>query len=373
MQKNPFTLRVYDKNFNFQGFIGDPRTVVATPRFNVAGTLRVDLPGTHEQLANMSADGARVVCHYYDELLISGPVTSIVGTGPLATSVIAFYVDDDFRILDNTLGWPLPTAAVTSQTVENYKASGPAETVFKNLVTANCKTRLGMPVTVAASSGRGSSIDVSLRFDSIADKMFPVMDNAGVGCKVYQSGSGLIVDCYTPKTFPFVLSEDSGIVQNWAWTSSAPTATRTVVGGQGEGTARVFTLMVSTDGREAAVGYPVEKFTDARDADTATLLTSRGQAALDEGVSKSGFSLTLAETDNFRYGGDGVHVGDMVTVDIGAATRTDILREATLSFTSDKGLSITPTVGEIQDSPDRQVANFLKSLRKGIAQLRAGK
>jgi hypothetical protein len=131
--------------------------------------------------------------------------------------------------------------------------------------------------------------------------------------------------------------------------------------------------MVSTDGREAAVGYPVEKFTDARDADTATLLTSRGQAALDEGVSKSGFSLTLAETDNFRYGGDGVHVGDMVTVDIGAATRTDILREATLSFTSDKGLSITPTVGEIQDSPDRQVANFLKSLRKGIAQLRAGK
>lgn len=370
--KNPFTIRVYDKNYNFKGFIGNPRTVVATPRFNAAGTLRIDLPGVHGQLANMSAPGARVVCHYNGELLISGPVTSIVGTGPLATSIIAFYVDDDFRILENTLAWPNPAAALTAQP-EYYDAIGTPETIFKACVKANCVTRLGLPVTVVNSAGRGSpSLNLRLRFDTIADKFFPAMDQVGVGVKVYQSGAGLVVDCYSPKTFPFVLSEKSGIVQNWSWTSSAPTMTRGVGGGQGDGAARLFRSMVYPTS-ENETGYPIEVFVDARGRDSAGGVDYDLLEALQAGKSKSGFSLTLAETTTFRYGGSGVHVGDIVTVDIGTALRTDILQEVTISFTSDEGLSITPTVGAIQDSPDRQVADYLKALRKGVSQLRAGK
>jgi len=145
-----------------------------------------------------------------------------------------------------------------------------------------------------------------------------------------------------------------------------------VVGGQGDGMARVFRSLADTVA-EGTYNDIIEVFRDARDAETTTLLDARGQETLDEGRAKYGFSLTLAETSTFRYGGAGVHVGDRVTVDLGFATRTDILREATISWTAENGVEVTPLVGEIQDNPDRTLGNFLRSLRKGISDLKVTK
>jgi hypothetical protein len=124
---------------------------------------------------------------------------------------------------------------------------------------------------------------------------------------------------------------------------------------------------------ETQYGDIIETFRDARDADTTTLLDARGRESLSEGSPKFGFALTLAETESFRYGGKGVHVGDRVTVDLGFATRTDILREATISWTAAEGINVTPLVGELQDNPDRALGSFLRSLRKGISDLKVSK
>ncbi|HJW01361.1 MAG TPA: hypothetical protein VJ617_19905 [Arthrobacter sp.] len=367
----PFTIKVYDKDFNFKCYIGDPRTVVATPRYNSSGTLRIDLTSDHPRIADLSVDGARVVCEYYGEHILSGPVTAIAAQGPSSAAVIAFYVDDDFRLFEGVLGWPNPTQAITSQTSEYYKLTGPAETVVKDLITKNAITRLGMPVTCASNLARGATISVALRMDPLADKLFPAVEQAGIGVSVKQSGAGLLVDCYVPATFPRILTEESGIVQDWSWTSTRATNTRVVIGGEGEATARVFAIEVAVN-REPRINDKMEVFRDARDADSSALLSERGRETLAEGAAKSGFSLTLAETDNFRYGGKGVRVGDSVTVSIGGVERTDILREATISYSYDDGLSITPVIGEIQDNPDRTIASFLKSVRKGLAELKAG-
>jgi hypothetical protein len=162
------------------------------------------------------------------------------------------------------------------------------------------------------------------------------------------------------------------VVQSWSWSNIDATATHVVAGGAGEGTARTFRDVKDT-ALQGAQNDIIELFQDARDADTAAVTLSRAQEGLDENAPKSGFSIQLSETEHFQYGKDGLVVGALVTVGIGLVTRTDILRECTLSYTRDEGLVTTPTVGDIQDSPDRTIANFLARLKKGITDLKVSK
>ena len=59
------------------------------------------------------------------------------------------------------------------------------------------------------------------------------VDAAGVGVTVIQGSSGLVVDCYAPPPLPRVITEQGGQVVDWSWTTTGPSATRVVIGGQG--------------------------------------------------------------------------------------------------------------------------------------------
>ncbi|MGZ4659698.1 MAG: Gp37-like protein [Arthrobacter sp.] len=372
---NPFTIEVYDKNFTFQCFIGDPINVVATPRHNQKSTASITVASNHRRLGPLTADGARCVLRYYGEFLMSGPLNLRTGQGPGVDGTVTLYLDGDFRILDNVLAWVSPTSLISSQGgSEYYIIGGNAESVLKDLVTKNAATRLGMPVVCANNQNRGAVIPggIKARFQPLRDLLLPPVETAGLGITFSQSGSVIVCDVYVPQTFPRVLSEAGGMITDWKWSDSNPSATRVVVAGQGDGTARVFRAAADSS-LETQYGDIIEVFRDARDADNNTLLDARGQESLADGRPKFGFALTLAETDSFRYGGKGVHVGDRVTVDLGFTTRTDILREATISWTAADGVGVTPLVGELQDNPDRALGNFLRSLRKGISDLKVSK
>jgi hypothetical protein len=373
--ENPFRIEIYDKAFGFQCLIGDPRNLTVTPRYNQISTATFAVDADHRRLPQLLADGARAVVSYHGEVLVSGPINLRQAQGPAISGIVTLYVDGDFRILDNVLAWTVPTAAISAQTAEYYVLTGGAEFIVKDLVTKNAINRLGMPVVCAGDLSRGAVIPggIKARFQSLRDVLLPAVETAGIGITFQQSGTSIVCDVYAPITYPVTLSENAGMITDWTWSSRNPTTTRVVTGGAGDGTARVFRA-VSDPTLEATFGDKVEVFRDARDADTTTLQDARGQETLTEGAAKYGFSLTLAETDTFRYGGPGgVHVGDIVTVDLGFATRTDVLREATLTWNTDDGVQVTPRVGEIQDNPDRALGDFLRKLRKGISDLKVSK
>lgn len=374
MAELPFSIKIYDKNFNFKAFVGDPISLVITPRFNETGTGVLVIETDHHAVPFIMADGARFVIELRGAFLMSGKITRRDAEGPSVDGTLTVYFKDDFRLMHNILGYPVPGAALTAQTSEYRTYTGTAETILKTAVTENMVTRLGLPVSVATNQGRGATVPdgVKLRFHPLYERMFPAIEKAGIGVTFRQSGSVIVCDAYVPPVFVPVLTEDSGVIQSWSWASIDPTATHVVAGGQGEGTARVF-----RDVRDAAMQSAhndvIEEFRDARDADTAAVTLSRAQEGLDEGVPRSGFSIQLSETEHFQYGRDGLVVGARVTVGIGLTTRTDILREVTLSYTRDEGLVTTPTVGDIQDSPDRTIANFLARLKKGITDLKVSR
>lgn len=363
---SPFVLTVYDKAFRRKGSIGDPAAVTVTARHNVMATATVTLASDHHRLPNLLADGARMTVGYDGKQILSGPVRRVRGRSGQAGTVDVD-VDDDWRLLQRILGWPVPTAALSSQTLAYDVRTGPAESVLKAYVAANA-TRLGLPVTVAADQARGGTITGSLRFHPLADRLFPAVDQAGVGVTVKQSGSGLIVDCYIPTTHPRTLTEASGVVQSWEYSKAGPSVTRAVVGDQGEATARVFTG--STDAaRESAFADVVEVFGDARDTNDAAIVAKRLAELLADGAPKAGLKVELAETDVFRYG-RAVTVGDRVTIAVGGGiTITDVLREAVLSWTADAGLTVKPAIGERTDDPDTMLARMIAATARGVRRL----
>lgn len=374
MAELPFTFKVYDKNFNLKAYVGDPVSLVVTPRFNETGTGALVVETDHHAMPHLLADGARFVIELRGAFLMSGKIHRREGQGPSVDGIVTIYFKDDFRLLHNIVGWPVPTAGLTGQTVEYAKYTGNAETILKNAVQQQIVTRLGLPVTVAPNQNRGAIINggVSLRFHPLYERLFPAIEKAGLGVTFKQTGASIVCDVYTPPVFAQQLTEESGVVQGWSWTNEDPTVTRVIAGGEGEGVARAFQLAADYD-TEAAHRDILETFADARDADTSAILLDRAKEALAEGLPRSGFSIQLSETDNFQYGRNGLVVGAKVTVGIGLATRTDILREVTLSYTRDEGLKTTPTVGEITDSPDRTIAKFLARLKKGITDLKVSR
>jgi hypothetical protein len=371
---NPFRIEIYSKAFGFECLIGDPLNLTVTPRHNQISTAVFTVAADHHRLPQLLADGARAVVSYHGEVMVSGPINLRTADGPAVSGTITLFVDGDFRIMDNVLAWSVPGAAISAQTAEYYTLTGAAEFIVKDLVTKNAITRLGLPLVCAGDLGRGAVIPggIKARFQSLRDVLLPAVETAGLGITFKQDDNHIVCDVYAPVTYPVILSERAGMITDWSWSSANPKATRVVTGGPGDGTARVFRAQADAT-LEAQFGDKVEVFRDARDADNTTLQDARGSETLTDGSPKYGFSLTLAETDTFRYGGSGVHVGDIVTVDLGFATRTDVLREATLTWTADAGVVVTPRVGEIQDNPDRALGDFLRKLRKGITDLKVSK
>lgn len=371
--ESPFELTVYDSSLNRRGWIGAPAAVELVPRHNAIGYAKITVDSRHPRVPDLVLPGARMTVRYLDDMLMSGRVGRVEGKGPRAQETVTVTIEDDFRLLSRLLGWPNPAGTLAQQGAATAydTVSGPAETVVKTLVQRNA-ARSRPTVQVAASSGRGAVIQASVRMHPLADRILTAVDAAGVGVTVIQGSSGLVVDCYAPPPVPRVITEQGGQVVDWSWTTTGPSATRVVIGGQGEGTAREFVQVIDTD-RETAWGETVEVFRDARDTDDDAVLAQRGQETLAEGAPTTGLSLTLAESRGFRYGVH-VRVGDQVTTRIApGADITDVLREARITWTVDAGLEVTPVVGERSDDTSTVLHRVVSQLARGIRDLKAGR
>lgn len=364
-----FRIAVYDKNRVYQCQIGNPERLEVTPRHNLVSTLKMTVPLGHERLPELMADGARLKVSFKGEHLISGPIVSDELDTDGVGGSYTVSVEDDSRVLREILGWPVPAAAITAQGTAEYRTyTGDAETIVKTAVTENGVTRLAVPgLTVATNLNRGAVIagGVPFRFHPLADKLFPAVEDAGLGVTVKQVDSSLVLDVYEPQTFPRTLSVKGRTLQRVTATRTRPIASRAIVGGQGEGTARTFRQLTDTT-RETVYGMRAETFADARDDNTAAVLDARGTEALSEAGPKNGVSLTLAGTGIFQYGPGGFHVGDRVPVRVAdGVVVTEVIRECTLKWVSPTYASVEPVAGELTNQPERTTAKRIAALAKG--------
>jgi hypothetical protein len=401
---NPFKITVYDEHLVRKAIVSTPITLRCIPRFNLLGTASFGLALDHPALGDLVEPGSRVTIDYNGRQTMSGLVASRSINGPSISGSATFLVEDDFRILSTVLGWPVPTSPITNQgAAERHVVTGPAETVLKTVFKLNAINRLGAAYVVAPDLGRGATITVELRMESLFDKLMTAVEGAGLGVTVQQINGQIVLDVFEPTTYPHTLTEASGIVQDWSWTNTAPKVTDVVVGGREEKQLREFRKF--SDSASASLwGLRAESFVDARDVGTAlnewygdmksaqeasppdtaainalnasyagirseyeNLIAKRGAEALAEGSEKTGIRMVLSETASFRYG-ESVTVGGKVSMVVGPGlTITDTLREAELTWSFESGVTATPSVGEITDNPDRV---FAKALRNSATKIR---
>lgn len=384
----PFRIRVFDKSRTFKFQLSDPETCSVTLRHLGKSTGSLVVPLDHFRAPALMVPGTRVTIDYLvrplgaysDEgswlRVFSGPLWTRQGQGGLRDGVLTLQLEDDIRVLDGVLAWPDPTQPVNSQGVVSRNKSGPAETVIKDFFRENAVTRLGLPITVAPDLGRGNDVSASLRFDALVDALTPLAEVGGLGMTLRQgSGSTLTFDVYeTTDRSAHPLSEASGTLIDWAFTSTGPTATRVIVGGGGEGILRGFTSTVAT-ARENEWGIKEEIFVDASGATTSDDLAQAAAEALTSTQAGAGFAITASENDIVRYGKN-LFVGDTVSIEITPTfTVTDFLRAVTLSWTDEDGLRVLPEIGSqtASEEPNAALARVISKMYAGLRKLRSNK
>lgn len=378
-EQSPFKIEIFDGACGFRGTVGNPLALVPTPRFNAQSTASMTLSSKHEMNEELQQPGCRYRISYLGAHLTSGWVSLLSAKGPQSGASVTYELKDDYCLIGDLLAWPKPSAAggtandkLAAQTDEYRIITGPAESVLKTVVAENRARVGGLPLTIAPNLNRGGTITVKWRMDPIDEPLMPLFTAAGVGVTVKQVGAGLVLDCYTPSVYPTTLTEASGVVQDYEYTAAAPEATRFIIGGRGEGVARKFRQVVDAP-REAAWARRVERFRDATDVEQNATenanLDARGVIALAESGRRAGISLRLNQTPDFHYdptGADGFRVGDVVTIEVTPGfTITETLTEATLSWTADNGVTVTPLVGQ-DAGVERRLINTIERVDEAI-------
>lgn len=238
------------------------------------------------------------------------PMLEVSGTGALS-------------FLGGVLAWPDPAATLGTQPIR-YLASGPAETVLRTVILANVVTRRGNALTIPATGGRGSSIELKERFTNLLEVVTKGARLGGIGIRMglknttNATRAALTAEFYVPtdKSVRVRLSHKVGTLAEWRYSDDAPTGTRAIVAGSGAGTDRAIVSVVDAPA-EAAWGWSEEIFVDARGAaDGGTVqMAQDGRAALDDEASQSSFELSSTEALGMQYG---THftIGDLVTVEL---------------------------------------------------------
>lgn len=362
-------LTVWSRDYVRRGPVRAPLSVTMEAHWNAASSLSFTIDPQDARADDLREPGARVVAEYVvDDVVIlrrSGVVESVGGS----RDAIEVKVRDDWAdVMQQLTGWPNPDGDMGEQGDDGayWTRKGPAETVALDAIRENA-TRAGLTLVVPTSQGRGGTVDVSLRFHPLADRLYPQIDDAGIGVAVVQVGAERRVEIAERVTRTRVLTQASGAVLDGSWSQSAPTVTRVVVACGGEGILRVLRSYVDTQ-RETV--WPVrEAFVDARDipADDLELdakALKRGDEKLAEGAAKSSVNAPLAESPRFAFGRS-YSLGDVVPIQLeDSPVISDVVRQVAISWTTEDGLVVTPKVGLWDDSPDTNLARTVAQVAR---------
>lgn len=314
------------------------------------------------------------------ETLVSGPVAGITNDVPEPSGDEP--VSETLKVVGPTDEWwagsrliyPDPTQPATAQTASAYDIrTGPAETIMRALVNANAGpgallARRIPGLTLEPDQGRGAVIKTSARFDKLSDVLTAAGVAGGLGWRIIHDGTARRFQVYEPvdRSAEIEFSRGIGNLRAYSYSLDAPTGTRAIVAGQGEGTARTIVERgLST--AESDWSMRVETFVDRRDTNDLALLAQAGDEALAETGPVAGLSMSPIDTPTIRYGRD-YRVGDTVRVKVGDASIVDVVRQVTLEITAD-GVTVKPLIGRENEALVPKVFQQVKKLVRELGQI----
>lgn len=319
-------------------------------------------------------EGGHVAVYDGKTQVMAGKLKSYNETNSSGVKDVELHFECHLSYVHGMVTVPSPNRALTSQTARAYyRESGPAETVIKDAV----RTHVGQdaraenrnPIIVDLSEGRGKNVTINSRFQNLLEELQDVAKNSGVVFFSYldHETSEIRFGVREPNDYTrsIRLREDNGSLGNISYSLEAPTASRVLVAGQGEGTDRMLRL-VESDQTDWEVKTLL--FQDRRDTEEADELIEAGEDTLADHVAKQSVTIDTETLAGLKYGRD-FRVGDLITVQLNSEDRnaktniSDTLQRVELNWDKD-GTTYKVSVGPVMEEPDGDKAReLIKQLR----------
>ncbi len=394
-----------DGNLRRMGQITDFKKLDIIPRFNAVGTFALDVPTSSAAARKLINDRAGIIVKKDGNAIFSGMVKNPIRIFDSSGDVMTFAGEDDNAFIASRLAYPEINGNFAQKDYD--VRTGSAESVMKQFVNVNASTS-ALPerriLTIEADKGLGGIVTASARFDNLLDLLTSIaIKGGGLGFRVVQVDDELQFQIYEPsdKTQSAFFSPLMGNLSSFSYSNEAPKSNFAIVGGGGEGTARV--LISKSDNDSIAKYGRVESFVDQRNTSDQTELNQSLDEELTNKSEKNSFSFKPIDTPALQFNRD-YGLGDMVSIVLTQPNEIveqeavyqfisayqkveilperirmiqeklvviqDIVREVQISITPD-GDSVAPTVGN-QDTNANSIIgifNKMKALTNRISHL----
>lgn len=371
------TIEIRDKDLVRRAVLddGDLGGALVTPRQNAPGVWQVTLPETvggvvHEVCWWLRQEGAGVIVHDDARVLLSGPCESRKRTlsATVPEGEWTFTGVSDLRVLAHEQAWPDPSQPVTAQTTRtNDVRTGAAESLLHAYVAANLGPASQRPrLLLGADLGRGATRTEAPRYESLLE-LCQRIAGSEVCFDVVQDGAGLRFITWEPAdlTRQVQLDIELGGLSRCEVEQKAPSVTRAIVLGGGEGTARVVRVVTTPASLAAEAIYGARTVViDQRQTSDLAELEQAGLDAIAEGMATT--STEAIPSDD--AGLVGVRPGDWVTVVLGDTPEMVQLGE--IPHRVGDVLLVGATIGEPLSGDQAVTAALAKRLARAEAGLR---
>ncbi|MFJ8929227.1 siphovirus ReqiPepy6 Gp37-like family protein [Streptomyces sp. NPDC102364] len=388
MASNALRVYVRDSNLKRLGQITDYTDLTVVPRYNAIGAMTMGI-SADSSLAPLLVEGnGLIVKTATGDTVLSGPIrtpdwqrsTSDGGAGKLTIGAVS-----DDELLARYTCWPVPTAAIGSQTTSVYKIdTASTETAMRDLVNLNAgpgaqASRKNPLLTLAPNGVLGPALVREVnQFDNLLVVLQDIAAAAGLAFRVIQVGSALQFQVFQPadRSGTARFSFGLGNLTDASYTTTPPTCTRAVVVAGGSPSPRVCKVYDRTD--PLWPGLVLEQFVDQTSVDTASVdLTAQmdqaGNEALTNGAGQGSLAISPIDLPLLRYGRD-YNVGDTVAAQLrGGTWYTDVVQEVTLTSSATESTTKATVGNSSATGAVARIYSYIAQLKKDVGRIKTRK
>lgn len=372
----PYEIRIRDQNRVKVGDIGRATSLKLIPRHLDVGAFELVVPKADPK-ADKLVKGGWLQFLSNDQEILTGNIRGIkeVNDENNVGGTLTIYGPSAEQVVADRLAYPVPTSPASSQNADDYdNRSGVAETIVKQYVNLNAGpgalvARRVSGLVIETDLARGVTVKGSARMINLAELISPLCLSGGIGWRVRFNGDNLEFQIYVPsdKSGTAKFGSYLGNLVSYERTSEAAKTNVAIVGGQGDGTARVFREIIDS-AAVASWNSRTEAFVDRRDSVDTTELDQAGTEEIVNNGPVEGLAIKTADTPNLLFYRD-YFLGDQVSIP--EAGITDILREIEINWTADGGPSAETTVGSASTTGTAKMIDALAKLTAKVEALQA--
>lgn len=368
-----YNIYIRDKNGKFTAYLNNVESVDIIERINDPGSWTIK-SRTKEQCPFSEGDG--IVITRNGEIYYSGIAKELNEVYDAYSRLYTWTIKGagDLEFLNRRVCYPDPSTGET--TIDShYEDLGPMGEVVKRIIDRNLgvdamSDRRDMMIAETVVVDAGSSVSVSLRFQTILKAIVPLLEAQGyiirsiwdeeqkkIIYKIYKSinNSGIMI-------FSTALNS----ILSTEFEMKIPTGNYIISGGQGELTDRAFAY--AWDNKSINRWGRIEYFHDMRATDADEIQTDADTTLAGFAEDNIGYSSEINSADYQTSYKKNWDIGDYVAVFVrGKKFVQRVMQvETKLSYGQE---TITPTIGTIKQGQLMKIFDNLKQLRSDVDQL----